>query len=206
MVDQNRPKNRGGGRPKGAKNKATRERERKEELEKQAILDAFKGRVSKVIAEATEQARNGGSEIRPLAKDEISGMVSVIKGIVSRFQVAAVGPNEEGAPDRKGFDAGSWRRLMEWFKFYLEVCKAAAEYESPKVRPIELSAGAAAAKEAEESGERELRIIVEGGLPEPDEITDHDSERAIQAEIDALKALKEEARRKREAKGDGQAG
>ena len=205
MVDHTRPKNRGGGRPKGAKNKSTRERERKEELEKQAILDAFKGRVSKVISEATEQARNGGSEIRPLAKDEISGMVSVIKGIVSRFQVAAVGNNEEGAPDRKGFEPMAWRRLMEWFKFYLEVCKAAAEYESPKVRPIELSPGAAAAKEAEEAGERELRIIVEGGLPEPDEITEHDSEKAIDAEIAALRALKEEARRKREAKGDGQA-
>jgi len=150
-------------------------------------------------AAAIQVLTDGHGEVRPLAKDELSGMVSVVKTIVARLLDAA----EEVAPDKLKFDPAAWRHLMDWYRFYLEVCKAAAEYESPKVRPIELSTGAAAAKEAEQAGERELRIVVEGGLPEPDAMVEYDSEEAILAEIESLRALAAEARRKREARGDG---
>ena len=169
-----------GGRKKGTRNRATVER----------MLHAERA------AAAIQALTDGHGEVRPLAKDELSAMVSVVKTIVARLQDAA----EEVAPDKPAS-----RHLLEWFRFYLEACKSAAEYESPKVRPIDLSTGAAAAKEAGEAGERELRIVVEGGLPEPDAMVEQDSEDAIQAEIDALRALKEEARRRREARGDGQA-
>jgi hypothetical protein len=115
------PKSKHTGRPKGARNKTTIERERKE-------LEALK-----------ERARR--AEFSPLAKDELAALIpeakellGVVKGIVGRFQREAL---VEGAT------AAAWDTLKGWMELYAEVMlKAsqieyrAADFQSPKFRAI----------------------------------------------------------------------
>lgn len=96
-----------GGRTKGARNKATIERDRRAALEEKALLDTMKGRVSD--AQANPIADLTGHAIQPLAKDELSALIPIVKGIVNRFQRAAMMAGEAGAPDRERF--AFWRCL-----------------------------------------------------------------------------------------------
>jgi hypothetical protein len=110
-----------GGRPLGRRNKLTIERERK------------------ALEELKERARH--AEFSPLAKDELAALIpeakellGIVKGIVARFQRAAIA---ESAP------ASAWNDLKDWMSLYAEVMlKAsqieykAADFQSPKFRAI----------------------------------------------------------------------
>jgi hypothetical protein len=186
-----------GGRKRGTKNKRTVERERWREFEKQAQQDAKA--VSEMVARLTGKASfgngpppaegNGGApvpQIRPLAKEELSDLIPIVKDILHRFLIAAFGEGNKGAPDQEHFDPVKWARVREWIKVYMDVCKSVAEYESPKFKPIEVTPAQAAVDEAERRGENEVTVVIRGGLPEPDAMVELDSEQALLKEMAAI--------------------
>lgn len=102
----------GGGRPRGSKNRATIERE--------------------ILAEQVKQQKSL-APIRALAKDQLAELVPVVKGIVARFQLAAI---NGGAPGEPGYKPEFWKELRDWIKTYAAVADLAADFESPRYRAI----------------------------------------------------------------------
>lgn len=103
----------GGGRKPGTKNKSTIEREHRalESLAQQKSL----------------------APIRALAKEQLAELVPVVKGIVARFQLAAI---NSGVPGDANYNAQFWRELRDWIKTYAAVADLAADFESPRYRAI----------------------------------------------------------------------
>jgi hypothetical protein len=106
-----------GGKQKGTKNKATLERERQ-------ALEILQG---KALA-----------PLRTLAKDQLAELVPVVKGIVARFQIAAM---NGGAPGEQGYKPEFWKELRDWIKTYAAVADLAADFESPRFRAIAVMEG-----------------------------------------------------------------
>ena len=101
-----------GGKQKGTKNKATLEREHR-------------------AMEALQQ--KSLAPLRTLAKDQLSELVPVVKGIVMGFQQAAM---DSGAPGQPGYKVEFWRELRDWMKTYAQIADLAADFESPRYRAI----------------------------------------------------------------------
>lgn len=143
--------------------------------------------------------------VRPLAKDELSNLVPIVKTVVAAFQHAAFYEDKSGAPGREHFDPGRWNRFHMWLRTFVEICGKVAEYESPKIKPLEVTSGQAAVDEAERRGENEVVVVIRGGLPEPNMMLDQDSEEALAREMAALQARMDEMRRaKSNGGGDGE--
>jgi hypothetical protein len=113
-----KPGERRGGRRLGTKNKATLERERRaiEALHKKGAM----------------------APLRALAKDQLAELVPVVKGIVARFQLAAM---QAGAPGDDGYRPDFWKELRDWIKTYATVADLAADFESPRYRAIAVMDG-----------------------------------------------------------------
>ena len=107
----------GAGRPKGARNKSTLAAER-------AAIEALQAKAAQV-------------KLKKLAKDELAELVPVVKGIVARFQRAAmVDEGGSGAPGGENFKREAWQDLREWIKIYGWVADLAADFESPRYRAV----------------------------------------------------------------------
>ena len=52
--------------------------------------------------------------IRPLAKDELSNLVSMVKGVLAAFENAALYDDKSGAPDKQNFEPVRWNRFQAW--------------------------------------------------------------------------------------------
>jgi len=140
-----------GGRQRGARNKATIEREQK------------------ALAELANRAKAMVAAGKPLtlAKDELAGIIPMVKDTVGLFQKAAmVDEAGTGAPGQKGFDAAKWRDFKDWLEFFATVCHRAADFQSPKYRAI-----AVAVNPDPAPAEKDPRVIEH--LPEDE----HDRER-----------------------------
>lgn len=109
-----------GGRQKGAKNKATIEREERARAE---------------LAEQVKGAVVSGKKF-VIAKDELLELIPVVKGTVAEFQKAAIGPDQSGLPGRPGFDRQKWGDLKDWMQVLESICRHAAEFQSPKFKAV----------------------------------------------------------------------
>lgn len=133
--------------------------------------------------------------VRPLAKDELANLVPIVKTVVAAFHHAAFYEDRSGAPGKEHFDSARWNRFHMWLRTFIELCGKVAEYESPKMRSLEVTSGQSAVDEAERRGENKVTVVIKGGLPEPNMMLDQDSEEALAREMEALQARMDEVRR-----------
>jgi hypothetical protein len=74
------------------------------------------------------------------AKDELAELVSVVKGHVGQFQLAAVGADGSGLPGQPGHDPVKWDTFLKWMAFYRSVCDSAADFQDPRFKAIAIMA------------------------------------------------------------------
>lgn len=110
-----KPGERRGGRQKGARNKATIQRE----------IEA-----GKAAAEAIDKARSGQIE---LAKDVLRRLMKIAEGITSLNRPTTVREIDAGTVPNKD---GDWERFGQWFDRTVYCAKELARYESPTFKAV----------------------------------------------------------------------
>ena len=139
-----RPLNRNGGRRKGSKNKSTLEREELAARELAAREAALVDAESRVLT-----ARRAGQK---LGREVIEDLMNLGAGLSAHFQMnppgQPVNPNED--PDK------FWKAAI----FTLDCAKALADYQSPKLKAIMVSAPP---PDVQDQRKRFTLTIFEGG-------------------------------------------
>lgn len=111
-----KPGERRGGRQKGARNKATIEREHR-------ALEALKETVK-------------AAPLKKLSKDKLAELTDVSLEVVGIYQKAAMKDGAAGHPGGMKHKPAIWTGLMQAIELARRVCDAAADYESPKFRAM----------------------------------------------------------------------
>lgn len=128
------PGERRGGRGKGSLNKKTLARMADEAAAK-AAAEAIAAEIHATPAVAEElRQKMEAARPTPRGKDELAGLMPIIRGHVAQFQRAAIA--NDGLPGGEGHNPALWKTLKEWITLLADVCNKAADFQDPRYRAI----------------------------------------------------------------------